>query len=59
MVWLVVAIVPYGLVIAESGMNITWANLVVPVITCPFLWPLFLTITWAKTTGKGIITGGC
>ena len=56
-IWVVIAIVPYGLIIAESGMNVTWATLVIPVLTCPFLWPLFLTITWSKATGSGMMAG--
>ena len=57
MVWVVVLIVPFGMLIAESGMNVNWATLGIPVITSPFLTPLFVTITWSKATAKGVISG--
>ncbi|XP_053400495.1 uncharacterized protein LOC123558278 [Mercenaria mercenaria] len=58
MVWVVVMIVPYGLLISETGINVNWATLGIPVITSPFLWPLFLTITWSKATSQGVVAGG-
>ncbi|XP_053398879.1 uncharacterized protein LOC128556922 [Mercenaria mercenaria] len=58
MVWVVVCIVPYGLLVSETGMNVNWATLGTQVLTSPFLWPLFLTITWSKATSQGVIAGG-
>ncbi|WAQ99316.1 DUR3-like protein, partial [Mya arenaria] len=58
MVWVVILIVPYGLLISETDMNVNWATLGLQVLTCPFLVPLFLTITWSKATAKGVISGG-
>ena len=57
MIWIVIALVPYGLIIAESGMNVNWATLGIPVLVGPILIPLFLTITWAKATAKGVVSG--
>lgn len=57
MVWVVILIVPFGLLITETGMNVFWATMGIPVVTSPFLTPLFLTITWSKTTAKGIVSG--
>ena len=57
MVWVVICIVPYGLLVSETGMNVNWATLSTQVLTSPFLWPLFLTITWSKATSQGVIAG--
>ncbi|WAQ99313.1 DUR3-like protein [Mya arenaria] len=58
MVWVVILIVPYGLLISETDMNVNWTTLGLQVLICPFLMPLFLTITWSKATAKGVISGG-
>lgn len=57
MVWIVILIVPYGLLISETGINLMWATLSTQVLTSPFLVPLFLTVTWSKATAKGVISG--
>ena len=53
----IILIVPYGLLIAETGMNLNWAVMSGQVFTSPFLVPIFMTITWSKATAKGIVTG--
>ncbi|KAL4230108.1 hypothetical protein ACF0H5_010493 [Mactra antiquata] len=58
MMWVIIAIVPYGLIISETGMNVNWATLGSQVLTSPFLWPIFLTIAWPKATSTGVISGG-
>ena len=57
MVWIIALIVPYGLTISGTDMNLTWATLSTQVLTSPFMTPLFLTITWSKTTANGVISG--
>ena len=57
MIWVVVLIVPYGLLISETGMNVNWATLSTQVMTTPFLCPLFFTLAWSKATAKGVIAG--
>jgi len=57
MVMVVIAIVPFGLLVSETNMNVHWATLAFQVLTCPFLIPLFMLITWSKTTAKGVISG--
>ncbi|KAH3843782.1 uncharacterized protein LOC127878035 [Dreissena polymorpha] len=57
MVWVVILIVPYGLLVSETNMNVNWATLSLQVLTCPFLVPLISTISWSKTTSKGVISG--
>ncbi|WAQ99315.1 DUR3-like protein [Mya arenaria] len=56
MVWVVILIVPDGLLISETDINVNWATLGLEVLICPFLMPLFLTITWSKATAKGAIS---
>lgn len=57
MIWVVIAIVPTGLAIISSGMNLNWTFMAAQVFIAPFIVPLFLTITWAKATDKGLISG--
>ena len=57
MVLVIILIVPYGLLIVETGMNLNWAVMAGQVFTSPFLMPIFMTITWSKATAVGIVTG--
>ena len=52
-----VCIVPLGLLVSETGVNVFWATIAIPVFTTPFLPPLFLTVMWAKATSKGVVAG--
>ena len=53
----IILIVPYGLLIVETDINLNWVLLSGQVFTSPFLVPTFMTITWSKATAKGIVTG--
>ena len=53
----IILIVPYGLLIVETDINLNWVLLSGQVFTSPFLVPIFMTITWSKATAKGIVTG--
>ena len=57
MVFVIICIVPYGLLIVESGMDLHWAIYALQVMTSPFLPPVVLAVTWAKATGPAVITG--
>ena len=57
MVLVIILIVPYGLLIVETGMNLNWAVMALQVITSPFLIPIFMTIAWSKATTPGVVTG--
>ena len=57
MMWIIIAIVPYGLLVYETGMNLIWATLATQSFTTPFLIPVLLSITWAKATGQGVVAG--
>ena len=57
MVFVIICIVPYGLLIVESGMDLHWAIYALQVMTSPFLPPVVLAVTWAKATGPAVIIG--
>lgn len=56
-VWVTIAVVPYGLVIMASGVNLNWAVFTLQALLSPFLIPLLLTIAWSKSTAAGVIAG--
>lgn len=58
MIWIIIIIIPFGLLIIESGMNLNWAFLASQVFIAPFIVPLYFTIGWAKATARGLIYGG-
>jgi len=57
MLWIIIAIVPIGLTIIGSGMDLNWTFMAAQVFISPFIVPLFLTISWAKATAKGLLAG--
>ena len=56
-VWVSIAVVPYGLIVITSGVNLFWVIVVPTTFMCPFLAPLFLSITWSKSTAPGVTAG--
>ena len=57
MVWIVICIVPFGMLVIESGMNLNWAYMAAQVFIAPFITPLFLTIGWAGAKAQALIAG--
>jgi hypothetical protein len=57
MIWVIIGIIPFGLLIIESGMNLNWAFMASQVFIAPFILPLYFTIGWARVTSKGLISG--
>jgi len=57
MVTVIAGIVPLGLAIIESGMDLNWAFLASQVFIAPFLVPLYLTVAWRRATATGLIAG--
>ena len=57
MMWIIVAVVPYGLLVSETGMNLTWVAYTPQCRTAHFLIPIFLPVTWVKTTAHGVVAG--
>ncbi|KAK3592701.1 hypothetical protein CHS0354_037837 [Potamilus streckersoni] len=56
--WVTVAIVPIGLAIIASGIDLNWSMLFGFIITIPCFPTIVLAIFWSKTSGAGVISGG-
>ena len=57
MVWIIICIVPFGMLVIESGLNLNWAYMAAQVFIAPFITPLFLTIGWAGAKSQALIAG--
>lgn len=57
MIWIIIGIIPVGMVVIESGMNLNWTFMAAQVFIAPFIVPLFLSIGWTKATGEGLVKG--
>ncbi|KAK3100009.1 hypothetical protein FSP39_013434, partial [Pinctada imbricata] len=57
-VWVTLAIIPLGLIIFASGIDLNWIFYVGAIITIPCFPPVMLSILWVKATGKGLVFGG-
>ncbi|XP_062582041.1 uncharacterized protein LOC134243828 [Saccostrea cucullata] len=55
--WISLALIPYGIIIANLDLNLTWVFFVFECLLTPFISPLVLTFTWSKCTSKGLISG--
>lgn len=53
-----IAIIPLGMLVFESGIDLNWIFYVGAIITIPCFPPVLLSIMWVKATSKGLITGG-
>ncbi|KAL4239301.1 hypothetical protein ACF0H5_000118 [Mactra antiquata] len=58
MIWIIICIIPFGLLVVESGMNLNWTFMASQVFIAPFIVPLYFTVGWARATSKGLIAGG-
>lgn len=58
-VWITIGILPLGLIIFETGIDLNWIFYVGAIITIPCFPPVMLSILWVKATSKGLITGTC
>ncbi|XP_046575766.1 urea-proton symporter DUR3-like [Haliotis rubra] len=56
-VWVTIGIIPLGLVVFESGMDLNWIFYSGAIATIPCFPPVLLSILWVKATGKGLIAG--
>ena len=57
MLWVIILVVPFGLVLTESKINLLWGVLAGTTLGSPFLFPIILTLGWSRTTGKGAVAG--
>lgn len=56
-IWVTLAIIPLGLIIFESGIDLNWIFYVGAIITIPCFPPVMLSIIWVKATSKGLMVG--
>ncbi|XP_059164313.1 uncharacterized protein LOC131947186 [Physella acuta] len=56
-VWVTVCMVPLGLVVFHSGINLNWIFYSGATVTIPCFPPVVLSIIWVKATGIGLIAG--
>ncbi|XP_052090895.1 uncharacterized protein LOC127727820 [Mytilus californianus] len=57
MIWITIGIVPYGLIILNSGVNLNWVMFTLQGVLNAFPFPLLMTVVWSKCTAKAVITG--
>lgn len=50
-------IIPLGLTVFKSGIDLNWIFYVGSIVTIPCFPPVLLSILWVKATGKGLIIG--
>lgn len=56
-IWVTVSIIPLGLIIFQTGIDLNWIFYVGAIVTIPCFPPVMLSILWVKATGKGLIAG--
>ncbi|XP_070198051.1 uncharacterized protein [Littorina saxatilis] len=56
-VMVTVCIVPLGLVVFESGIDLNWIFYSGAIVTIPCFPPVMLSIIWVKATSQGLISG--
>ena len=57
LVWITVAIVPYGLLIMYVDINLTWGMFFLQTLLSGFITPMLLTVAWERCTAKAVIIG--
>ena len=56
-VMVTISIIPLGLIVFETGIDLNWIFYSGAIITIPCFPPVILSIIWVKATGKGLISG--
>ena len=52
-----ISIIPIGLVVFETGIDLNWIFYSGAIVTIPCFPAVILSIIWVKATGKGLISG--
>ncbi|XP_045204552.2 uncharacterized protein LOC123557251 [Mercenaria mercenaria] len=55
--WVTIAIVPLGLAVIASGVDLNWVMMNGFIVTLPCFPPVVLSIFWSKTSRAGVISG--
>ncbi|OWF45141.1 urea active transporter 1 [Mizuhopecten yessoensis] len=56
-IWVAIAIIPVGLMIFSSGIDLNWIFFVGAIVIIPAFPAIILAVMWEKETSEGIITG--
>ncbi|XP_035827281.1 urea-proton symporter DUR3 [Aplysia californica] len=56
-VWVTLSMIPLGLIVFKSGINLNWIFYSGATVTIPCFPPVVLSIVWVKATGTGLIAG--
>ncbi|KAL8590055.1 hypothetical protein ACOMHN_034286 [Nucella lapillus] len=57
-IFVTMAIVPCGLLVIRSGIDLNWVFLTGGIVTVPCFPGTVLSIVWVKATGRGMVIGG-
>lgn len=57
-VMVTISIIPLGLVVFETGIDLNWIFYSGAIVTIPCFPAVILSIIWVKATGQGLISGG-
>ncbi|XP_033744244.1 urea-proton symporter DUR3-like [Pecten maximus] len=57
-IWVTISIIPLGLIIFETGIDLNWIFYSGAILTIPCFPPVMLSILWVKATSKGLVSGG-
>ena len=55
--WVTICIIPLGIAVKASGIDLNWAMLFGFMVTLPCFPPVVLATFWSKTSGPGVISG--
>ena len=55
--WVTLGLVPLGLVVLASGMDLNWVMMCGFIVTVPCFPGALMTIIWVKTTAIAVIVG--
>ncbi|XP_012934693.1 uncharacterized protein LOC101856080 [Aplysia californica] len=58
MLWVTILVVPWGLVVVRSGIDLNWIFMTGCIITIQAFPGVVLAIVWVKTTGVALVIGG-
>ncbi len=56
-VYVTIGLVPLGLLVFKSGIDLNWIFYTGATVTIPCFPPVVLSIVWVKATGTGLIAG--
>ena len=55
--WVTLALVPFGLVVHAAGLDLNWVILTGSIATIPSFSGVVLSLAWVKASGVGLVVG--